>query len=93
MQCIMKSSCNRLKANGIENDIYIWFDKEITFYKDIQRMLTEQKAKRKNKICYYIKKIKCIIVVIFSFHLISVKVRLCLQMVLESCIGGAVGII
>lgn len=37
----------QIKANGLENDIYIWFDEEITFYKDIQRMLTEQKAKGK----------------------------------------------
>ena len=32
----------QIKANGLENDIYIWFDEEITFYKDIQRILTEQ---------------------------------------------------
>lgn len=37
----------QIKANGLENDIYIWFDEKITFYKDIQRMLTEQKAKGK----------------------------------------------
>ena len=37
----------QIKANGLENDIYIWFDEEITFYNDIQRMLTEQKAKGK----------------------------------------------
>lgn len=37
----------QIKANGLENDIYIWFDEEITFYKDIQRILTEQKAKGK----------------------------------------------
>lgn len=37
----------QIKANGIENDIYIWFDEEITFYKDIQQMLTEQNAKGK----------------------------------------------
>lgn len=35
----------QIKVYGWENDIYIWFDDEITFYKDIQRMLTEQKAK------------------------------------------------
>lgn len=29
----------QIKANGLENDIYIWFDEEITFYKDIQRIL------------------------------------------------------
>lgn len=37
----------QIKVYGWENDIYIWFDDEITFYEDIQRMLTEQKAKGK----------------------------------------------
>ena len=82
----------QIKANGLENDIYIWFDEEITFYKDIQRILTEQKAKGKIRFAIT-SKIKCIIVVIFFFRLISVKVRLCLRTVLESCIGGVVGII
>ena len=29
----------QIKANGLENDIYIWFDEEITFYKDKQVIL------------------------------------------------------
>ena len=37
----------QIKVYGWKNDIYIWFDDEITFYEDIQRMLIEQKAKGK----------------------------------------------
>lgn len=34
-----------LKEYGKSKDIYIWFNEEIDFYKDIQRMLLEQKSK------------------------------------------------
>lgn len=33
-----------LKAYGTERNIYFWFDGEITFYEDIQRMCQEQKS-------------------------------------------------
>lgn len=35
----------RVKTYTKEKGIYIWFDKEITFYKEIQRMLMEQNSK------------------------------------------------
>lgn len=34
-----------LKSYGIERDIYFWFDGEITFYEDMQRMCQEQKSR------------------------------------------------
>lgn len=34
----------KVKAYAKEKGIYIWFDEEITFYKEIQRMLTEQNS-------------------------------------------------
>ena len=34
----------QVKLYGSNNDIYIWFNEEITFYKEIQRMLEEQES-------------------------------------------------
>lgn len=44
------ASCNKkvmqdVKSYGKERGTYIWFNEEITFYKEIQRMLIEQKAR------------------------------------------------
>lgn len=43
------ASCDKrvmqdVKSYGKERDTYIWFNEEITFYEDIQRMLIEQKS-------------------------------------------------
>ena len=39
-----KKKIQNVKAYGNERNVYFWFDDEITFYKDIQRMCTEQKS-------------------------------------------------
>lgn len=41
---IDKELLQQVKAYGNEHNIYIWFNEEITFYKEIQRMLEEQKS-------------------------------------------------
>ncbi len=39
-----KELLHQVKSYANEKNIYIWFSEEITFYKEIQRMLEEQKS-------------------------------------------------
>lgn len=39
-----KELSQQIRVYGKEKDIYVWFNEEITFYNDIQRMLEEQNA-------------------------------------------------
>jgi hypothetical protein len=39
-----KKLFQQVKTYGQEKDIYVWFNEEITFYNDIQRMLEEQNS-------------------------------------------------
>ncbi len=39
-----KDLLQQVKSYANEKNIYIWFSEEITFYKEIQRMLEEQKS-------------------------------------------------
>lgn len=40
-----EKTIQNIKAYVKKKDIYIWFNEEITFYKEIQRMIIEQKSK------------------------------------------------
>lgn len=40
-----KKLLQQIKSYGNKNNIYVWFNEEIAFYKEIQRMLEEQKSK------------------------------------------------
>lgn len=44
-----KEMLRQIKACGKEKDIYIWFNDEIVFYEEIQRMLMEQKSEGNTK--------------------------------------------